>query len=73
MVKVTEESLAKWSCGTLPSKCLYAFIGIINTQLYYAKDHRLGEVLILHNLGAKMHTITIKRVLNSCNGALGKG
>ena len=49
------------------------FNGILSTLPYHAKDHRPGVVLILHNLGAKMHTKMIKSTLKGCNGVLGNG
>jgi len=70
---VTGERLTIWSTRSLPYKCLPVFKGTFNTIPYHAKDHRLGGVLILHHLGAKMHTIMIKRALKGCNGILGKG
>jgi len=62
--------MVKWIS---PLQVLDVFRGILTTQPYHAKDYRLGEVLILHHLGEKMHTIIIKRALRGCNGVFGKG
>jgi len=45
---------------------------MLNTLSYHATDHRPRAVLVLHHLGAKTHTKTIKRALKGCDGGLSK-
>ena len=61
------------SSGSLLSKCLDVFKGILNTLPNHTKGHRLGAVLILHHLGAKVHIIMIRMAFKGFNGVLGNG
>jgi hypothetical protein len=56
-LKVIEEGLIIWLSGTLLSKCLNAFMGILNTQAYHAKPEAWRSPHPLSLGGKNTHNI----------------